>query len=342
MTPFSPYLRDKLLATRAGLTDPFGLVRQWLDEYLALRAVERPSVQQAAELLTRFGRLQRTRPSLLAKVSSFRRWNLDETVIDRCQSLMPQVLAQLDIARWETEAEQLAVACDEAQNEADLRAQAERLLSELDDLDLIAWAASRHGSSFVELEEKLNCCFDWLSNNLDRLFPATIWIQWLGQTLRPDLAGYDLELARTAEKYVLLLDALEEVQQQIYPERPRVALFTDSWAGFPEPPVALAAATTDEEGLFRRYWRSPDGRFVAELIVGPEQPGVSLVRVIFLEGEESGSSLAGQPVWLAGCSATIDGDGRADFDRASLLAAKAAGERLWLLVGEERQAWQLD
>jgi hypothetical protein len=167
-----------------------------------------------------------------------------------------------------------------------------------------------------------------------------VFVQGLGQTIRPDLPGLDLGLAATADKVVVLLDALEDSQERMGPVRLPVAVLTESWEGFPEPSLALAAATPGAEGLFRRRWRSPSGALEARLVVGPDRPGADRVRVVFAAGDELPAWLVGQPIWLTGQEAVIDADGAADFPRQALLDARAAGEPLALRVGEERQAWR--
>jgi hypothetical protein len=343
MSDPGPYVRDALLATRAGLTDPALLVDLWLDRFLGLLAPGTSSglaPEVAYDLTALFGRLLRCRPALVAATGRGSAWDAAVSAQGHPAVWLPLALRVPDPEGWLAEAVTLAGACDDAEPEDELAEWAEQLLTDLDDAELVAWAARREGVPDTTLEEGLTRCDAWLRRNLDRFFPAGVFVQGLGQTIRPDLPGLDLGLAATADKLVVLLDALEDMQECLGSPRLAPTILAESWQGFPEPTLALAAATAGAEGLFRRIWRSPSGAFEARLAVGPERPGADRVRVVFAAGDEAPAVLVGQSAWLAGLEAVIDVEGVADFPRKALLAAWAGGELLSLRVGEERQVWR--
>ncbi|MFO0881805.1 MAG: hypothetical protein U0840_31295 [Gemmataceae bacterium] len=335
-----PYLRAHLPATRLGLTDPSLRVEHWLHAYRDLAGTAHLTPDEAYTLIATQGRLLRCRPELLAQVDAAGCWNEQAAWTHRWPELLTLAGTLPEPASWLQEAGKLAEACDQGGDEEQLAAWAERLLSDLDDADLVAWSTRQHGSQQLVLEHGLTQCLTWVVYHSDRFFPATVFIQEMGQTIRPDLAGLSLELASTVEKFVVLLDALELMQEQLGPLRPPLKLVQESWAGFPEPAPAVAAATPGDAGLFRRCWLSPDRRTEAELVVGPAPPGVEVVRVLFLRESQVDPSLGGKPVWLAGCPGVIGPAGQVDFSQNELRAAREAGEPLTLLVGDERQAWR--
>jgi hypothetical protein len=351
----NPYVRATLTATRKGLPDPVLLVDLWLDrllESLADLAESLPAAQgpasgpaadpdEAYDIVALFGRLRRCAPEVVAATGRLPEWRRAAAdVAGRLDDLLRGALLVPDPEGWLREAQALADDCDDDADEADLGEHAEQLLTDLDDADLVAWAAERQGLLPGALRDGLARCATWLHDSPDRFFPAGVFVQGLGQTVRADLPAVDLALAGTADKLVLLLDALEDVEGRL--GLPVVSpAGEDDWAGFPEPGLALAAKTPAAEGLFRRRWRSPDGAAEALLVAGPDAPGADSVRVNFQAGEEVPAALVGRPAWLAGLRATIDPDGNADFPRAALLEARREGRALALEVGEQRQAWRL-
>lgn len=86
---------------------------------------------------------------------------------------------------------------------------AARMLDDLDDAELVAWVARREGHQIDDLEAGLLWCREWLAANPATFYGAGFLVQTIGAALRPDLAGIDLALAMTADKFVVLLDHLE-------------------------------------------------------------------------------------------------------------------------------------
>jgi hypothetical protein len=351
MSVENPYVRPTLIATRAGLPDPDLLVDLWLDQLIEWLAdageCSSPSTSDVYDIVALYGRLRRCDPEKLEQSGRPGEWKSAARVVeDRLGQWLLLALQVPDPDGWLREANLLADACDDGLDKTSdssggesLAEWSEQILTDLDDADLAAWAARRLGLLPEELERGLARCSEWLLDNLDRFFPAGVFIQGVGQTIRSDLPAEDLELAGTADKFVLLLDALEEIEDCLSPPG-RTVTPPDDWAGFPEPSLAVAAKTPGSEGLFRRRWRSPPGNAEALLVVGPEGPDTSQVRLNFLAEEEVLATLEGRPVWLAGCRTTI-AEGNADLGRSDLLAARQAGRPLELWVGEHRQAWAM-
>lgn len=208
------YVRPSLTATRRGVPDAALLVDLWLDRFLEeSEGGDRISPERAYELLAHFGRLERCRPALLegagrADISSRER----ARVRSRMGELVRLALVVPEPQNWLRAATRLAHACDDGADESQTAEMAADLLEGLDDADLVAWAARSTGLADPALEEGLGRCRLWLADNPDRFFPAGVLIQGIGQTLRPDLVAVDADLATTADKFILLLDALEDAE----------------------------------------------------------------------------------------------------------------------------------
>src|SRR5439155_24959971 len=76
-------------------------------------------------------------------------------------------------------------------------------------------AAARLGEADVDLARALEGCNRWLADHADAFFPASVWVQAMGLALRPDLLEFDPALVRTAEKYVVLLDAFAAAEEEL-------------------------------------------------------------------------------------------------------------------------------
>lgn len=214
MTNETPYIRPSLTATRLGVPDPALLVDLWLDRFLEeSESSEKIGPERAYEIIAHFGRLERCRPDLLAAAG--RADTLSRTlarVRSRMAELVKTALVIPEPSGWLRAATDLANACDDGADESETAEIAADLLEELDDADLVAWVARSGGLADTILEDGLAECRSWLANNPDRFFPAGVLVQGIGQTLRPDLVAVDVGLAATADKFILLLDSLEEAE----------------------------------------------------------------------------------------------------------------------------------
>jgi hypothetical protein len=104
----------------------------------------------------------------------------------------------------------------------------------------------------------------------------------------------------------------------------------------------LAAASEPAEAPpSPRYWRSPDGRFLARLIqpaVFPSADAAVMLSFHHARADRAAApELAGQPVWFLGVPGQLDDRGRATFGRGRLGASEAAGDEL--SVGPDRLPW---
>jgi hypothetical protein len=340
----TPYVRPSLTATRLGVPDAALLVDLWLDRFIEeSEGGSRIGAERAYEVLAHFGRLERSRPDLLeatgrADVSSRERSRLRS----RMGELARLALVVPEPTGWLRAAAGLADACDDGADESRTAELAADLLEDLDDAELVAWVARSVGLADPALEEGLARCRLWLVDNPDRFFPAGVLIQGIGQTLRPDLVAVDADLAATADKFILLLDAMEDAEAVLTP-RPAVARTVldrsaEAWSWMPGPMLALAADNVAPPGLTRRRWRSPDGRVQALLVIDRGDSSARSVRVRF-RTDQGVTELAGQTAWLAGIAATIDPQGNAEFDLSALEAARQSGAAPDLAVGDRREVW---
>src|SRR5262249_11763300 len=139
----NPYLRPQLTATKNGTADSSLLVDCWLDRLVDLhegRGSGDAGVD-AYDLLATWGRLKRSRPEVVAQLHRQDEWQrLDREIDERRKNIAPQALVA-DPAGWLAEAEDFYRAVDGPASAIELRSWAERLLTDLDDADLVAWAS---------------------------------------------------------------------------------------------------------------------------------------------------------------------------------------------------------
>ena len=351
MSDTSPYVRSALTATRLSVPDPSLLVDLWMERFLeGGEEADYLTSARAYDILALLGRLERCRPYLLEATS---RQDAYQRELSRLRArLVELTMLALGVPApdgWLREAEALAAACDDGASDDHLADWAGELLGDLDDADLVAWAARAARCPNLALEEGLSRCTAWLAENPDRFFPAGVLVQGVGQVLRPDLLAEDADLAATADKFVILLDALEDAEAALASRASpsvvtthRAAERAKAWSWMPGPTFALAAQVPAASGLTRCRWRSPEGTFRAVLVANPADPSATHVRVNFLMARALAAELAGQTAWLAGCPALIDAEGDADFTLADLAAARAAGLPDDLAVGPNRILWIVD
>src|SRR5438046_2712197 len=92
---------------------------------------------------------------------------------------------------------------------------AERLITDLDDAELVLYAVDRLGIKEPILEQEISECRVWLMERADLFLAASVHTQALGMALRADLSEYDYSRAMTALKYARLLDAAEETEAEL-------------------------------------------------------------------------------------------------------------------------------
>lgn len=208
------YVRP-LTATKKGLTDPRLLVDLWLDQLIE---IESEVDVDSFKIIGLYGRLARV-PEHLFNGRFEEWWEAADKVEENRISLIERALEELSPSGWLEEAQELADACDDGADASELSEWAESLLTDLDDAELIIWAAERAGVAEERCNQVINElreCFQWLTDNRDRFFAAGVFIQATAQTFLPDLEERDPDLALSTIKYVLLLDALEEAEQILH------------------------------------------------------------------------------------------------------------------------------
>jgi hypothetical protein len=266
---------------------------------------------------------------------------------------------------WQEETSQLEAAYEEPAAPEVRSELAERLLTDLDDADLVLDAARRVGQDNLELENELQGCHLWLAEHADLFLAASVHVQAVGLAFRPDLAEQDYGLAVTVLKYVDVLRAAESAEAElaladVRPLAPEVVrelagryqqeridvaqrLFIPVaialLAKMRRPPMARAGEETVLEPLLWWEWTSPEGDLIARLTIPPQPVEDETVTLEFVGlDRRPATHLAGQRVILHGMEASIDSHGRATFPLVRLLETE---EPLVLRVGPDRTAWPL-
>jgi hypothetical protein len=355
----NPYIRRGLEATRLQIPDPEIEIDDWLDklgDLLDERSLQR-RVHQAYDLFALCAKLKRVRPTLLAKHDMNGVLKSAEAIVaEKGHDLVQQALTIPNPEAWLQDAPNLVDSYEDLIDPAQRAELAENLLVDLDDAELVMYSANRLGVNDAALKRDLETCADWVAKHADFFLAAAVHVQAVGMTLRPDLGEQDPELARTAEKYVQVLDAQEIAEAELsFANQPRVdravvqQMFSfarkksalsvvvpvagaHEWFEWPDSIMAAAKAgpASDEVHL---DWRSPDHKCTATLVFDPQ--GTDPVRVNFYHGTALAEILAGQRAVLAGVDAgkPIDLQGNADFARDFLQQARSQGRHLTLQVG---------
>lgn len=359
----NPYVRQALRATRTGAADPELEVDQWLDrlDYALEGALAEDPVEEAWELLSMWAALERIRPEFFERAGAAdTRAQAERRLAEDGPGLASSALARVDPERWLQEAERLAEAMAEAgfESEDEQVHRAADLVQDLDEAQLLVYALERWApdeKAIAELSDHLRECEQWLGANAELVGDASVLIQAIALTLRPELEQMDPALARTAAKFPGLLDAVTAMERELTledieplsPEElaamPESAVGTDNasdlqWlptAG--EPPLAAASGASPPHILWRGLWYEPGGTRTARLVVLAEPaPDDQLVHLTFqdIHGHPV-ETLTGTSVRLGGVASTIE-RAIARFRLGDLRAA--AGEpELW--VGSQR--WKL-
>src|SRR5207247_470714 len=89
---------------------------------------------------------------------------------------------------------------------------AERLITDLDDAELVLYAVDRLGIKEPILEQEISECRVWLMEHADLFQANSVHINAVGMALCAGPFVYHFSLAMTALKYERLLDAAEETE----------------------------------------------------------------------------------------------------------------------------------
>ncbi len=357
----NPYIRPGLTATRQGIPDPAVEMECWLDrlEEVLASASPEPGALDSYDLLALWGRLQRVRPDLLAQAGGERETvAVAETVARQGKDLARLALTVPNPAAWLEEARTLERAYEEASDPVARSTLAERLLADLDDADLVEYAARRQGMTDRALQEELRACGDWLEENAALFLCAGVHVQAVGMTLRHDLAERDYDLAQTALKYEVILDAAEAAEATLAleglpllaheavaaalhrfdEERARAAIVVATIAYARSLLRSRRAGRAGEPASVPTIlkWAAPDGG--TAFLKLPAEGETTLTVHFFTADRDVATGLDAQRAWLAGVPSEV----RAAKATFPLAAVEEAEQDLRLEVGPERTIWQPD
>ena len=222
------YLRPYLTATAAGELRPQLLADSWLESLDELRrsAQDEPlsDPEDFFTLLALYGRLQRCREELRTgpDAEQVLRW-AEKQSRDLSLSVIDLALGLFIPDKWLTEAAELEESwLGGTIPQSQAMEVAENLVTDWDDLTLILTAAAkRRLFSFDDSRwEPARQCDAWVAEHPEAFLAISLWLQNLGASIRPDLDEVNYDWAATAEKFVLLLDRVEDFERQ--------------WRGHPE------------------------------------------------------------------------------------------------------------
>ena len=263
------YVRTELPATRDGICDPVGEVVSRLSVLADLLEgrVSRGAEYLAYDLLATTAWLERVRPEVLESLDpddlagqSRRRLGSEGKTLAEMAMRVPHPDG------WVAEAEGLRASYESPIEPMEHVELASRILKDLDDAELVRCSLSRLGLRDSELDRCLDRCRAWFAENADAFLAAGVFVQALGQGLRPDLPQLDPDLARTADKIIWVLDALEGLEadlafEGVAPIEPEALspLFEIFASGHPlvdlglDAEEALRTATIEPEPLLASY-----------------------------------------------------------------------------------------
>jgi hypothetical protein len=298
------------------------------------------------------GRLVRVDPELLGQCKAGPLLHQADQVLDgsRSESASLSPPTQLP-ADWLADAQRLEGSYDELLPATTRASWAERLLTALDDAQLVAaqvGQASDHNRRYL----------DWVGEHPGIFLAAGSWIRSMIALFRSDLEQAFPTLARTVDLFVPLWEALVEMEDELafthqptFPAHAVGRLWDLVPAGdlpvgiahaYPRsllPPAVSGIAAAAETPLPRLLsWYSPDGRFVARSVLSttPGTEDTTVVRLYQVEDGQPACQLARETIRLASVASVCDEEGRALFSLADL---RAAGQDLLLQVGSARVQW---
>lgn len=205
----SPYIRHHLWATQSGAVDPQAELEAWVSETRELLDAT-DAVQPEPRcfyLIANYGRIRRLRTELLDEqdLKQVKR-ELERHLGTQSEEWTNLALQVPNPPAWLSDVKVFDEAIEESDN---LLTQAEtacNLIEDLDAVDLVCWFARTRGLGSKSLEQELEQCHFRLALQPGTFLPASVYVQAVGQLLRPDLPDFDRELARTAQKFIVLLD----------------------------------------------------------------------------------------------------------------------------------------
>lgn len=368
-----PYVRHSLAATRDGVPDPAAEVACWLDRLEDARrdagpdvAPENPGPQEAYDCLALAAKLKRVRPALIDELDGVEELRQAWAMLDaHGAELARRATSVLNPEAWLEAARAFERSLDEPLDEGEEIEGAVELLEDLDDGELVLAFARRFGVIDPEIEAGVERCQAWLCEHADTFLAASVYVQAVGLGLRADLESQDYDLAATALKFDVLLDAAEAAEAEltlahVQPLPPAVvdglideysrrqsatAIIAAAWLCRrlkAYRPTLAAAASEREPSVQRWIWGDPEGESYARLVVpdpslcGPDER----TPLVFLRvaDDSPATALGGQNAWIGQLEVTI---GESADVPLTLGQLAEAGTALTLYVGVQRREWRL-
>jgi hypothetical protein len=214
----NPYVRPDLPATRSGVCDPACEIESRLGnlaDLLAGWSPQGPAVWNY-DLLATLTWMKRIRPEFLTRLDCEDLVGQGRRLVESQGAAAAQEAIWVPNPEgWLEEAEALQATYEDAGDPTERATRAYRLFNDLDDAELLQLAAAQVGIDDGELDRGLDRCRAWFVAHADLFLGAGVYVQALGQALRPELARTDPKLARTADKLIWMLDALEELEADL-------------------------------------------------------------------------------------------------------------------------------
>lgn len=174
------------------------------------------TAQEAYDLLALIGKLSRVRQNVLAECDTEGDLTrAEQTLFTEGKALATAALKVPNALGWLEEVRNLQRSYEETfeaftpESRAEL---ARKLLTDLDDANLVCCMAAKYGAPDHELEMELEPCNAFFRENADYFLSACVYVEAVGRAMEPDLEKRDYGFAKTAHLYVAFLDRAEEAQ----------------------------------------------------------------------------------------------------------------------------------
>jgi hypothetical protein len=172
----------------------------------------------ARALLAAFMELGRVRPELWRAVADpgDEEW-LRNAVDAHGPLLAAAACARWDQGGWQKAAETLESCyfAEELPAPEERAALARELLEELDEVELAALAIERITGDSPGLAAEATKSAAWVAEHPDTFLAAGTFVRAMGESFRSDLVEHDPDLALTAEKFVRILETLQEAERVV-------------------------------------------------------------------------------------------------------------------------------
>lgn len=368
-----PYIRDDLTATRDGVPDPIVEIECWLDRLEDVLddvgnqvTADVPAPQEAYDVLALWAKLSRVRPELIERCGGTEEFDRVSAILETDgRTIAERALTVLNPPAWLEAARAFDASLDDLLDPAAETEQAVELLEDLDEAELTLAAAWHCGVTDHETEESVEQCVTWLCENTDSFLAASVYVQALGMSTRPDLEDRDYGLAATMLKYIQMLDAAARAEADLklanieplpahvvkglaehyVRERYAAAMRAVVWLcrRLEEFRRTFGRASIEEKMDVQRWtWTEPDGKVYARLIIpdpaicGPDEK--TPLAFLHSADDSPAAELAGQIVFIGKLESTIEESASAPFTLGQLAEA---GPALTLHIGPDRQEWKL-